>query len=107
MSFLYEQGLKDYERDWPIDLGTSARGAVRAFWATNGTSEEKAVLVVAHRNNAGEVCAGSVFIKPFVSGGVQRPVWDVVMMEPLTLSPSIKCDCGFHGFIENGKWRDT
>lgn len=33
-------------------------------------------------------------------------VWDVVSLEPLTLSPSLLClACGHHGWIENGKWR--
>ena len=32
-------------------------------------------------------------------------VWQVQSMDPLTLSPSILCSCGDHGFIENGKWR--
>lgn len=25
--------------------------------------------------------------------------------DPLTISPSLLCRCGDHGFIENGKWR--
>jgi hypothetical protein len=31
--------------------------------------------------------------------------WDVLSLEPLTLSPSLLCKvCGKHGFIQEGKW---
>jgi hypothetical protein len=33
-----------------------------------------------------------------------RPRWVVEQWEPLTLSPSILCDCGFHGYIRDGRW---
>ncbi len=33
-----------------------------------------------------------------------RPTWHVESLEPLTLSPSILCKCGDHGFIRNGQW---
>lgn len=35
-----------------------------------------------------------------------RPVWQVQAWEPLTLTPSVKCSCGWHGFITNGRWAD-
>lgn len=33
-----------------------------------------------------------------------RPKWTVESWEPLTLSPSILCACGDHGFIRDGRW---
>lgn len=33
-----------------------------------------------------------------------RTGWQVESWEPLTLSPSILCHCGDHGFIRGGKW---
>ena len=30
--------------------------------------------------------------------------YDTVEWEPLTISPSVLCQCGDHGFIRNGKW---
>ena len=31
--------------------------------------------------------------------------WDVISLEPLTLSPSLLCrGCGHHGHIQNGRW---
>lgn len=37
----------------------------------------------------------------------ERPLaWDLVSLEPLTLSPSLLClACQHHGYIENGRWR--
>lgn len=31
-------------------------------------------------------------------------VWDLVSWEPLTISPSLLCSCGAHGFIRDSKW---
>ncbi len=36
--------------------------------------------------------------------GDSGPVWTLESMEPLTLSPSIRCGCGHHGWIKSGKW---
>jgi hypothetical protein len=34
-----------------------------------------------------------------------RALWQVVNLEPLTLSPSLLCQlCGDHGFIRDGRW---
>jgi hypothetical protein len=30
--------------------------------------------------------------------------WTLVSKEPLTVTPSLACGCGDHGFITNGKW---
>lgn len=36
-----------------------------------------------------------------------RPKWQVISWDPLTISPSIYCgNCGCHGFIIDGKWQD-
>ena len=40
------------------------------------------------------------------------PRWQVVSLEPLTLSPSILCSpdkggCGLHGFIRGGRWESV
>ncbi len=36
--------------------------------------------------------------------GDSGPLWTLESMEPLTLSPSIRCGCGHHGWIKSGKW---
>lgn len=33
-----------------------------------------------------------------------RPMWTVESWEPLTLSPSLLCACGDHGYIREGRW---
>ncbi|MGE5827236.1 MAG: DUF6527 family protein [Micromonosporaceae bacterium] len=33
-----------------------------------------------------------------------RPRWTVESWEPLTLSPSVLCACGDHGFVRDGRW---
>lgn len=50
----------------------------------------------------GSYCAGGVnFSKDW-----RGPVWDVdgELDEHLTISPSVLCSCGDHGFIKDGKW---
>lgn len=45
-------------------------------------------------------CSGFASVKPAWDDG-----WDVVSLEPLTLSPSLLCRaCGHHGFVQNGAW---
>lgn len=56
-----------------------------------------------HLNSRGEWCAGWV---PF-EGRTHRTngaEWQVLSVEPLTLSPSLLCSCGNHGWIREGKW---
>lgn len=53
-------------------------------------------------------CRGQITGEPFDdvttmphSGGT----WQVVQVEPLTVTPSINCTaCGTHGWIRNGQW---
>lgn len=58
-----------------------------------------------HNNSQGQLCGGWV---PFnVSSEYLTPQgdkWTVESYEPLTLSPSLLCNCGHHGFIRNGRW---
>ncbi|MDE2101836.1 MAG: hypothetical protein KGL39_31610 [Patescibacteria group bacterium] len=34
----------------------------------------------------------------------EHAFWQVTSYEPLTISPSVLCGCGDHGFIRDGKW---
>lgn len=61
-----------------------------------------------HLNKDGKECAGFIAFK---DGAWAKEfdntitTWDVISLDPLTLSPSILCRaCGDHGFITNGKW---
>lgn len=50
------------------------------------------------------LCYGSVL---FDRGEkTQRPVWTVMLDNPLTLEPSLHCtQCGAHGYVVSGQWR--
>jgi hypothetical protein len=74
----------------------------------NYGGEERVAIDVFHKTKDGKDCAGFV---PFrgrawdacFSGEIAA--WDVLSIDPLTLSPSILCRaCGDHGFIRDGKW---
>jgi hypothetical protein len=52
-------------------------------------------------------CAGTFWLdtpeaRAKTSGA--RPRWQVASMDPFTISPSLLCSCGDHGFIQGGKW---
>lgn len=50
----------------------------------------------------GEEHAGSVQFD--TAAPLSGPKWTVESWEPLTISPSVACSCGDHGFIRGGKW---
>lgn len=64
-------------------------------------------LIVAHppgppgKSQIDGWCYGSITTNP------QSPTdwWHLISRYPLTLSPSLKCSCGHHGWIENWRWR--
>lgn len=58
-----------------------------------------------------ELCSGAVafdvsqeYKERWGDWGKRRPYWTVESLDPLTISPSVLCDCGDHGFIRNGRW---
>lgn len=84
-----------------IDLGHGVR-IVFTTWRRH----ERAGLLEEHTAPAGHRCGGGIL---FDLEGVReafpdRPVWTVQQWDPLTLSPSLLCECGHHGWIQNGKW---
>lgn len=64
--------------------------------------------IVSHPNSqTGGRCWSGIMFDGEVARRVfsEHSVWQVVSIEPLTLSPSLLCRvCGDHGFIRNGKW---
>jgi hypothetical protein len=65
--------------------------------------------LIRHTKADGSPCVGAVtFDTPEIQAvrgtGPGRAVWQVESWEPLTLSPSILCSCGKHGFIREGRW---
>jgi hypothetical protein len=63
------------------------------------------VLHLSDKSETGK-CEGFITF----DGEVQRQVfaavakWQVQSWEPLTVSPSLLCSCGDHGYIREGKW---
>jgi hypothetical protein len=57
-----------------------------------------------HLTPQGDLCGGWVpFAGSAIPGG--GTYWDVLSLDPLTLSPSVLCrGCGHHGFIREGRW---
>ena len=57
-----------------------------------------------HKHPDGSWCTGAfAWWRPESERG--RPVWALEAFDPLTLSPSFRCHCGFHGFIKQGRWQ--
>lgn len=71
-------------------------------------SEPRAGATIDHLTPAGEQCSDSgmvTFDTPLTRAiWPDRPRWIVECWEPLTISPSVRCSCGDHGFIRNGRW---
>lgn len=66
------------------------------------TNIKKAGIIERHRNPTGEWCEGSLNFEGTPGSG---PTWQVVSLEPLTISPSVLCtQCGHHGWIKDGRW---
>lgn len=70
---------------------------------------DKIGALVYHLTPKGKECCGSIFFD-CIQAKMAFPgkaVWAVHLWNPLTISPSLLCSCGDHGFIENGKWRNA
>jgi hypothetical protein len=70
-------------------------------------SEPRAGATIDHPHaKTGEPCSGAInFDTPTMRRLVaDRALWQVHSWEPLTISPSVLCSCGDHGFIRDGRW---
>lgn len=108
----------------PIDLG---HGHVAHFFAWSPDRElnpryahlpdlDPAGLIIGHPpfdmrwiDDPDVTCSGTVNFESTPAHreawGGSRPEWQVISLDPLTLSPSILCRrCGDHGFIREGRW---
>lgn len=105
--------------DEPFDIDLGDEHVLKFFaWAPDRSIQsnaerfagvpdvEKWGASVSHRKPDGEPCAGFVTFESDVQAKVQPGVskWKVECWEPLTLSPSLLCSCGDHGFVRSGKW---
>lgn len=70
-----------------------------------GDDEALVGLIDRHRDPDGNRCSGSVlFDIPQNADITDHPKWQVINLDPLTLSPSLLCGCGEHGWIRDGRW---
>jgi hypothetical protein len=62
--------------------------------------------IVSHATPDGRYCEGAITLDSPRSAGAfaGHPRWTVEQRDPLTLSPSLLCHCGDHGWIRDGKW---
>lgn len=56
-----------------------------------------------------DYCIGGVAFdtprgRAMATRGPRSALWQVHSWDPLTISPSVLCGCGDHGFIRNGRW---
>jgi hypothetical protein len=83
------------------DLGG---GVSAVFELETGTGDPIGATIVHERD--GKRCAGYCHFagKPrqYDDGG--KAQWVVQSLEPLTMTPSVVCHCGFHGWVRDGKW---
>jgi hypothetical protein len=102
------------EREPDLDLGSGVFGWWTSYDARMpGKEPLRAGLIYCHPDAAdapereGDACYGTVLFRlpelEYAFPG--RPTWEVVQWEPLTLSPSLRCSCGHHGFIREGRWQ--
>jgi len=79
-----------------LDLG---KGVTLRF-VTSPDSDQVVGALFGHRhiNTKRHLCEDN-YLALNVKGG-----WKVEQWEPLTLSPSVLCHCGFNGFVREGRW---
>jgi len=67
---------------------------------------EKYGALVGHARGDGTRCEGFVTFDSEISRRIapDRAKWTVESWEPLTITPSLACHCGDHGWIRDGRW---
>lgn len=83
-----------------LDLGHD----VRILFTVREDGGPRIGLIESHRAPDGRECGGSVTFDVPEAEGLNGPRWTVESMDPLTISPSVLCSCGHHGFIQAGRW---
>jgi hypothetical protein len=68
--------------------------------------EPHAGAIIDHPRPDGAPCSGALTFDTPTMRRI-RPggdLWQVESWEPLTISPSVQCSCGDHGFVRDGRW---
>jgi hypothetical protein len=89
---------------WHPDIALNPKWAHLALLINQWGDRHGAI--VSHLKPDGSMCEGSITFDTELTraAGVSNPMWQVESWEPLTISPSLLCHCGDHGFIREGKW---
>lgn len=89
----------------PVTLGIHDLGHdVRIMFTTRTQGGPVIGLVESHISPDGRECGGSVTFDVPDAEGMKGPRWELESLDPLTISPSILCSCGHHGYIRSGRW---
>lgn len=84
-----------------IDLG---HNHVAVLVTPDGDSHPTG-MHVEHLTPDGKACTGWIaFDVPEHDWLPPEGKWQVESWEPLTVSPSLLCNCGDHGFVRSGRW---
>ena len=90
----------DGSNDELTDIGHNVRIRIRRYPVNCVDAGKIAGMYYEHPCTGGVVSPDFISFKPEWKDG-----WDVLKLEPLTLSPSLLCRvCGHHGFVQNGRW---
>ncbi len=67
---------------------------------------ERYAATVRHLTPGGGECMGGITFAGPVQQRIEpnKQTWTVESWDPLTISPSLLCHCGDHGFIREGRW---
>lgn len=85
-----------------LDLGSDVR---LQFHGRQGHPDGVRVGAwLTHPTPDGVGCTGAVQFDVPAAEGLKGPRWTVEQWEPLTLSPSVLCSCGWHGWVRDGRW---
>jgi hypothetical protein len=84
-----------------IDLG----GEHTLVLVTPEGATEPTGVELEHLTPTGRQCSGWINLDVARNGHLPpERKWQVESWDPLTLSPSLLCGCGDHGFVRGGQW---
>src|SRR4051794_20237369 len=93
--------------EYPLDFGSNVRGKWYGWGPDRELNPQYAEIpdtdrlgiILWHLKPDGESCVGSVMFDVLQAQGFHGAKWQVQSLDPLSITPSILCKCGFHGFI--------
>lgn len=101
-----------FDRPCDVDLGLDHQLWWIGWWPDRRYNpqfegipdEPRYAAYIVHKKPDGSKCAGCVTLDHPTHVTLAGLKWKIESMDPLTLSPSLLCACGDHGFIREGRW---